>query len=172
MPWQVDGRRWHLEQRSSRSATTRRWEPAALEYVVDLVQKEGRKQRPADAENAFAPTDWSAQASVEITAPGAAQWFLHALTGGEWLLELYFRTPPGTFKWPALDAALKLKTLDERGDLQTYGDWARVAVRQRRDGYDAVVVYVHDRKEIDTPAFRRFVKQAAAAYLRAIRSGA
>jgi hypothetical protein len=32
---------------------------------------------------------------------------------------------------------------------------------------EAVMVYVHDKAEIDTPAFRKFVKQAAKAYFRA-----
>jgi excinuclease ABC subunit A len=170
VPWQVDGRKWHLEQRSSRDATPRRWEPAALEYVVDLVQRAGRGVGRASRPSAFEPTNWNSQASVEITAPGAPTWFLHALTGGEWLLELYFRTPPGLFKWRELDDELGLKTLDEREDLETYGDWARVDVRSRRDGLDAVVIYVHDKAEIDTPAFRRFIKRAAKAYLGAVGS--
>jgi len=159
LPWQVDGRRWHLEQRTSREDQPRRWEPDALEYVIDLVQKSGP----------FAPTNWSERASVEITAPDASTWFLHALTGGEWLLELCFLVPPGTFKWRELDAALGLKTLDEREDLETYGDWSRVDVRPRKIGMDAVAIYVHDQQEIDTPAFRRFVRQAAKAYLAAVR---
>ncbi|MGD8453026.1 MAG: excinuclease ABC subunit UvrA [Phycisphaerae bacterium] len=158
MPWQVDGRKWHLSQRESRGGQERRWEPAALEYVIELVQKAGP----------FAPANWNERASVEVTAPDAPKWFLHALTGGEWLLELYFRVPPGTFKWPAIDEELGLKTLDEREDLPTYGDWSRVDVRKRRDGLDAVAVYVHDKKEINTPAFRRFVKKAAKAYLKAV----
>ena len=164
MPWQLDGRKWHLEQRGTRDDQPRRWEPAALEYVVDLVQKAGHAARPSGADNLFAPTNWNERASIEITAPDAPYWFLHALTGGEWLLELYFRAPPGAFKWRALDADLGLKTLDEREDLETYGDWARVDVRPRVDGWEAVVVYVHDRAEIDTPAFRKFIKQAVAAY--------
>jgi excinuclease ABC subunit A len=164
MPWQTDGRKWHLEQRGSREEKPRRWEAAALEYVVDLVQKEGRAQRPPEMENLFNAADWSNRASVEITAPSAPYWFLHALTGGEWLLELYFRAPPGAFKWRELNDQLGLKTLDEREDLETYGDWARVDVRPRSDGWEAVVVYAHDLAEINTPAFRRFVKHAVAAY--------
>jgi excinuclease ABC subunit A len=164
MPWQVDGRRWHLEQRTSREGQPRRWEAAALEYVIDLVQRAGQASRPPQA-GPFAPTNWNERASVEITAPDAPTWFLHALTGGEWLLELYFLVPPGVFKWRELDAALGLQTLDEREDLQTYGDWARVDVRPRQIGMDAVVIYVHDKQEIDTSAFRKFVRQAARAYL-------
>ena len=157
MPWQVDGRHWHLEQRSSRNAKETRWQPAALEFVEQLVQ----------ANKGFAPTNWNNRASVEITAAGAETWFLHALTGGEWLLELYFLAPRGAFNARKLNAELKLKTLDERDDLPTYGNWPRVDVRERQNGVDAVVVYVHDREEIDTPAFRRFIKQAATAYLKA-----
>lgn len=170
MPWQIDGRKWHLEQRRSREDVPRRWEPAALEYVLELVQKAGEALRPRGAAGAFAPTNWNSRASVEITAPGADTWFLHALTGGEWLLELYFQVPRDTFKWHELDAQLGLKTLDERDDLETYGDWARVDVRPRRGGLDAVVVYVHDRQEIDTPGFRRFIKDAAKAYLERLSS--
>ncbi len=155
MPWQIDGRAWHLAQRDSRQGQPRQWEPAALEYILELVQKSGD----------FAPTNWNDRASVEMTAAGAEKWFLHALTGGQWLIELYFRVPPGTFQWRELNDELGLKTLDEREDLPIYGDWARVDVRRRRDGLDAVAIYVHDRREIDTPAFRRFVKQAARAYL-------
>jgi len=166
MPWQVDGRKWHLEQRSSRAERPRRWEPAALEYVLELVQREG-----AALGGLFAETNWNNRASVEVTARGASMWFLHALTGGEWLLELYFRTPPGTFQWAALDEQLGLKTLDERTDLAAYGNWSRVDVRPRRDGWDAVVVYVHDRAEIDTPGFRKFIRAAVRAYAAAVRPG-
>ncbi len=170
MPWQIDGRKWHLEQRRSREDEPRRWEPAALEYVLELVQRMGEALRPRGAATAFEPTNWNSRASVEITAPGADTWFLHALTGGEWLLELYFQVPRDTFKWHELDAQLGLKTLDERDDLETYGDWARVDVRPRRGGLDAVVVYVHDKQEIDTPGFRRFIKEAVKAYLEGVSS--
>jgi len=156
MPWQVDGRNWHLEQRTSREAGPTRWESAALEYVEELIHKAGN----------FEPTNWNNRASVEITAPDAEKWFFHALTGGEWTLDLYFRVPRGTFKWLKLDEQLGLKTFDEREDLPTYGDWSRVDVRRRRDGLDAIAVYVHDKAEIDTPGFRRFIKQAAKAYTR------
>jgi excinuclease ABC subunit A len=165
MPWQVDGRKWHLAQRTSRDGKPVRWEPAALEFVIDRVQEEGTQAgRHEGAKRLFGPTNWNDRASVEITAPGADTWFLHALTGGEWLLELYFRAPPDTFKAAALNRQLGLKTLDRREDIQAYGDWPRVDVRSRADGMDAVVVYVHDKNEIDTPAFRKFVRAAVRAY--------
>lgn len=156
LPWKVDGRRWHLEQRRSRGERETRWEPAALELVEQLVQKAGRRR--------FAETNWNERASVEIIGRDCPRWFLHALTGGEWLLELYFRVPSGRFEARRLHRELGLRTLDEREDLPVYGSEPRVAVRPRVDGHDVVVLYVHDRKEIDTPAFRKFIRAAAEAY--------
>ena len=161
LPWQIDGRKWHLEQRTSREGKPKHWEAAALEYVIDLVQENG----------GFAPTNWNERASVEITADGAENWFLHALTGDEWLLQLCFLVPPGTFERRALERQLGLKTLDERGDLETYGDWSRVDIRPRLRGGEAVVIYVHDKQEIDTPGFRKFIRDAARAYLESQRRG-
>ncbi|MFO0839986.1 MAG: ATP-binding cassette domain-containing protein [Phycisphaerae bacterium] len=158
MPWQIDGRKWHLEQRTSRDGSPLRWERAAMLLIEELVQEAG----------GFAPTAWSDRAHVEISAPDTDVWFMHVLTGGEWLLECYFRVPRGTFSERALTRQIGLKTLDQREDLQTYGDWPRVALRERLGPLDAVAVYVHDRAEIDTPGFRKFVRDAARAYLKSI----
>ncbi|MBI5864483.1 MAG: hypothetical protein HZB38_08245, partial [Planctomycetes bacterium] len=64
-PWQIDGRKWHLSQRTSRDGKATRWKPEALEFVITLVQEQG----------GFAPTNWNDRASVEITAAGAEKWF-------------------------------------------------------------------------------------------------
>ena len=160
-PWQTDGRKWHLSQRTSRDGKPTRWEPAALEFVEKLVQGAGGGK--------FEPTNWNERASVEIKPAGHDTWFLHALTGGEWLLELYFRVPRGTFDAAVLNKQLGLKTLDQREDIESYGAWSRVDVRPRQGELDAVVIYPHDKKEIDTPAFRKFVKSAVTAFLRSLR---
>ncbi|MBK8915757.1 MAG: hypothetical protein IPM64_14385 [Phycisphaerales bacterium] len=157
MPWQIDGRKWHLTSRKSRDGHPRHWSTD----VIPLVEKMIHDSHPGR----FAPTAWDDQASVEITGVNAAAWFWHALTGGRWLCDMYFRVPPDTFNGPRLARVLKLKTLDERDDIPAYGNWSRVDVRERQGPLEAVAVYVHDCREIDTPAFRRFVKEAAAAYL-------
>ena len=157
-PWQVDGRRWHLEQRLSRDGKPSRWDGKVLEFIEKLVQDCG----------GFEPTNWNERASVEITAPGADVWFAHFLTGGEWLLECYFMVPQGSVDGAEWNRKLGLKTLDEREDLQTYGNWPRVETRTRQGGHDAVVVYVHDLQEIDTPAFRKFIKAVATAYFKGV----
>ncbi|MFQ5430656.1 MAG: excinuclease ABC subunit A, partial [Phycisphaerae bacterium] len=169
MPWQRDGRRWHTEQRISRRNEPVEWQGAALLYVVEQIEQLGRSK--------LEPTDWNDMARVEITARppagvarSAVPWFLHALTGGRWLLDLLFRVPGGTFAQRALNAKLKLKTLDEREDIHAYGSEARVRIRPALNGMDQVRVLVHDKQEIDTPAFRAFLKRAFQAYLKRVES--
>ncbi len=158
MPWQVDGRKWHLELRPTRGGGQVKWESDALSYIVDLVQDAG------EPFGGFAPTNWNERASVEITAPNAERWFMHALTAGEWLLDLYFRVPNDTFDAEALNRQIGLKTLDEREDIQAYGSRPRVEIRPRIEGVEAVAISVHDKAEIKTPGFERFVKAAVRAY--------
>ena len=197
MPWQRDGRRWHTELRRSRDDKAIEWEGKALLYVVDQIEKLGKRQnvktskrqnvKTSKRQNVqksksqnnherdalLLSTDWSDRARVEIIAKapdGVAQsavpWFLHALTAGRWLLDLSFRVPKGIFAQRPLSAKLKLKTLNERDDIQSYGDAPRVQIRPALNQMDQVRIMVYDKKEIDTPAFRDFLKAALSAYLK------
>ena len=164
MPWQRDGRRWHTQQRISRDAKAIEWEGAALEYVVDQLERIGKSR--------LAPTNWNDRARVEILAkapPGLAKtvvpWFLHALTAGRWLLDLSFRVPKGTLALRPLNTKLGLKPLDQRDDVQAYGPGPRVQIRAALNRMDQVRVLVYDKKEIATPGFRSFLKAALSAYL-------
>lgn len=169
MPWQRDGEKWHTQERLSRDGKPVEWEGRALSYVIQQIEKLGKGK--------LQPTNWNDRARVEVTADapdGLAQssvpWFLHALTGGRWLLDLLFRVPDGTFGARTLNAKLALKTLDDREDIKAYGSTARVQIRPAGAGMDQVRVLVHDRREIDTPAFREFLKGALAAYLKHVAS--
>ncbi|HWL95523.1 MAG TPA: excinuclease ABC subunit UvrA [Phycisphaerae bacterium] len=164
MPWQRDGKKWHTRERLSRDGQPVEWEGPALNFVIDTIEKLGRKK--------LLETDWNDRARVEIAArapQGVAQtavpWLLHALTAGRWLLDLLFRVPRGTFKEPALASSLRLKSLDERDDIQAYGSTSRVQIRHARDEFDQIRILVHDKKEIDTPAFRKFLSDALDSYL-------
>ncbi len=169
MPWQRDGEKWHTQERLSRDGKPVEWEGRALQFIIREIERLGKGR--------LRPTDWNDRARVEVTADapaGLAQsavpWFCHALTGGRWLLDLLFRVPDGTFTGRTLGAKLALKTLDDREDIKAYGSTARVQIRPAGAGMDQVRVLVHDRKEIDTPAFREFLKTALTAYLKHIAS--
>ncbi|MBK8270478.1 MAG: excinuclease ABC subunit UvrA [Planctomycetes bacterium] len=167
MPWQRDGKKWHTGERLSRDGKAVEWESAALTFVIDTLEKIGGKK--------LRETDWNDRASVEVCAKapeGVAQsavpWLLHAMTGSRWLLDLYFRVPKGVFKQGPLAAALALKTLDDREDIQAYGASSRVQVRTGREEMEQVRVMVHDKKEISTSAFREFLTKAMGAYLKRV----
>lgn len=169
MPWERNGRAWHTGSRTSRNHKEIHWEGDALAFVVDEIEKLGGE--------ALQPTDWNDRARVEIVAKapkGLAQsavpWFLHALTGGEWILDLLIRTPANAIKQAPLQASLDLKTLNDRDDIHRYGDEQRVRVRRIQHGLDQTRVMVFDKKEINTPAFRKFLKTAVAAYLAQVES--
>ncbi|MFO0974434.1 MAG: excinuclease ABC subunit UvrA [Phycisphaerae bacterium] len=63
MPWRRNGRAWHLRDRVSRRGEKIEWEPAALEFVIEQIERLGG--------DALAPTDWNDRACIEIRArPG------------------------------------------------------------------------------------------------------
>ena len=167
MPWQRDGVKWHTSQRMSREGKTVEWEGAALLFVVKEIERLGKGK--------LQPTDWSDRSRVEIVgkapeglAQSAVPWLFHALTGGRWLLDLNFRVPHGVFQEAALDRNLGLKALDDRDDIHAYGQASRVQFRPAREGFDPVRITVHDKKEIDTPKFRAFLRKAVESYLKQI----
>ncbi|WP_437227367.1 excinuclease ABC subunit UvrA [Planctomicrobium sp. SH661] len=156
-PWQTDGRKWHTETRIARNGKSCRWEGEALAYVVDLLGKS----------KGLKAANWNDQAHVEVTAEKKAGtgWFFHALTGDEWLLRMYFRVPKGTFDEASLQKRIPLKSVNELDELQIYNRSERVRVNQQKGPFQEVVFDVHWKEEIDTPEFRRFITEAANAYL-------
>ncbi len=155
LPWQVDGRKWHTVDHVGRDGKSVKWDPDVLIWWVETIEKLGP----------FAPTDWNDRACVEIKAPGTkTQWFMHALTGGRWNLEITIRVPAGTFRGRRLADELGVKTLDERADLPVYGQWLRASVRESCGDYEHVRVYLHDFKDVNKTAMRPFLKGAVKAY--------
>jgi excinuclease ABC subunit A len=155
LPWHTDGRKWHCVDRLTLKGVPCRWDGEILPWVEEQIRKLGP----------FSETDWGERTVVEIAAPKKSQgWFFHAHTGMEWLVRLVFRVGKNTFKQEALSAQLGLKPLDEMHDLPVYGSEPRVKVANRKGPWQEVWMLVHQRKEIDTPTFGAFLKQAAASF--------
>ena len=95
-------------------------------------------------------------------------WFLHAMTGQEWLLRLVFRVGRNTFKQGELVKRLGIKPLNETPGLEVYGNEERVWVTNHKGPWQSVTVLVHRLEEVDTPAFRAFLADAARAFQAAI----
>jgi excinuclease ABC subunit A len=155
MPWEADGRRWHTRDRVGRKGQPCRWDGKILEKVVDKIQ----------AADKFGPVNWNARTVVEIASPTKSEgWFLHAITGEEWLLKLKFRVAKNSFKREQLIEDLKLQPLNELADLPVYGNEPRVKCKNIRGPFQEVQLQVHSLAEIDNPGFWKFLDDAIAGY--------
>lgn len=157
MPWEINGRRWHTQDRVGRDGQTCRWEGRILDQVVERIHELGE----------FSATDWNSRGVVEISAPKKTDgWFFHALTGESWLLKLKFRVPKKTFRRDELQADLKLKSLNELEDLPVYGNEPRVQCKNLRGPWQEVQVRAHSWEEMDTPSFWTFLEKSVEGFRR------
>jgi excinuclease ABC subunit A len=155
MPWETDGRRWHSVDRVTTSGDRPRWEGTIVDWIVDRVHELGE----------FSETDWSERTIIEIAAQRKSQgWFLHLHTGMEWLIRLVFRVARNSFREEVLIPKLGIRPLDETPGLQVYGSNERVHVANRKGPWQEVAILAHRLSEIDTPAFRTFLKQAVMSF--------
>ncbi len=155
MPWTADGRRWHTQQRVTTEGKAIRWEGALLDWLEEKIHQLGP----------FSDTNWNHRSVVEIAAPVKSQgWFLHAMTGQEWLLRLVFRVGRNTFTQNELVQSLGIKPLNETEGLQVYSNEERVWVTNHKGPWQSVTLLVHRQSEIATPAFDAFLKKANASF--------
>ncbi len=157
LPWKVDGRKWHTQDRPARNGKPCQWEGAALEYVIDLIEEyEGLKE-----------ANWGDPSTVEITAETkvGTGWFFHALTGDEWFVRLYFRVPKNSLDPDEIHEELNLTPVDDIDDIPVYGRGDRVKFNNTKGPFQEVAIDVHSLDEIDTPEFRAFVESAIAEYV-------
>ena len=154
-PWQIDGRKWHANDRVGRRGEPCQWDGKILEAVVDRIQELGT----------FSETDWNNRTVVEICGPNKSRgWFFHAITGEQWLLKLKFRVPKRTFKLHELQERIPLKTLNQMDDLPIYGNESRVRCREVQTGEQEIELRVHSMEEIDLPGFWSFLEEAVQSY--------
>jgi len=155
MPWEADGRRWHAVERVTTSGAKPRWEGAIVDWIVDRVHELGE----------FSETNWSERTIVEIAAPRKSQgWFLHLHTGMEWLIRLVFRVARNAFRGEDIVPGFGIRPLDDTPGLEVYGSNERVRVANRKGPWQEVMILAHRLNEIDTPAFRAFLKEAVASF--------
>jgi excinuclease ABC subunit A len=155
-PWQVDGRKWHTQDRLSYNSKSVHWDGSALEFVVDLLSEYEE----------LAETNWNHQSVVEVKSHGKeGTWFLHAHTAHEWLLKLYFRVKKGTYTTEQLVKKFPWETLNDIEEIQAYSGEPRVQVPSRKGPWQEVLFAVYKKEEIDTPEFRKFLDEMVKNYL-------
>ena len=155
MPWEADGRKWHSEDCVSHAGKPCRWEGKLLLWLDEQIHQLGE----------FSDTNWNHRSVIEIAGKVKSQgWFLHAMTGQEWTIRLVFRVSRNAFKQDKLSQSLAIPTLNDTEGVEAYGNESRVQVVQRKGPWQDVILLVHRLSEIDTPAFRDFLKEAVASF--------
>ncbi len=151
MPWESDGRRWHLTDRVARDGGDCHWEGEILARMEQRIHEVGE----------FAETNWNHRSVVEITGETKSDgWFFHALTGDKWLVTLKFRTAKRTFDRDQLLSDLALPPLNDMEDIEAYGRGPRVKCKNLAGPWQEVQIAANSLHEIDTPEFWRFVERA------------
>jgi excinuclease ABC subunit A len=155
MPWEVDGRGWHTKDRVARNGQSCKWDGRIVSRVVDNLEERKR----------FADANWAARTVVEITGEKKTDgWFLHALTGDQWLVTLKFRVARNTFKQGELVERLKLEPLNELDHLPIYGNEPRVKCKNLRGPWQEVQLRIAALAEIEQPEFWKFLDECVAAF--------
>ena len=151
LPWEADGPGWHTRNRVTTTGKPVKWDGDALAWAIELVEGLG----------SFTETNWNHRSIVEVPlAKKSDGWFLHAMTGHEAYFKLVFRVPGRPFKQDQLATKLAIPPLSDTPGLEGYSrDGNRVEVSNVPGGQQVVVV-VHKKSEIDTPAFREFLTRA------------
>jgi excinuclease ABC subunit A len=153
MPWEVDGRKWHTQQRVGRNGEACHWNGQMLARVVDRIHELAE----------FSTTDWNSRTVVEIAAARKADgWFFHALTGHPWLLTFKFRVSKRAFQRDKLIEQLNLKPLNDLPDLPVYGTEPRVSCKNLRGPWQEIQLQVYALSEVDRPEFWDFMETAVA----------
>ncbi len=155
LPWETDGQRWHTKDCVSHDGVRCHWDGDALQFVMDQLGQDKRLANP----------NWNHRSTVEVKANGGLGWLLHARTGHAWVMVFCFRVKKGTFDAKSLDAELNLTPIDDVEEILYYTQSDRVSVRNMKSAWQEVSVKVWNKQEIDTPAFKAFLKKAVDAHV-------
>jgi excinuclease ABC subunit A len=153
-PWQVDGRKWHLETGLDRKGKPVLWDRSMLKPLVDKIEASG----------IFGEIDWNSSSLFEVPAKVKSRgWFLHAFTAESPWLKLKFRIPKGYFTKGQLLEMFKLPPLSQMEGIQAYNREARSYVEVATDWLE-LELRLHLRSELDNSVTWKWLDQAMKAF--------
>lgn len=150
MPWETDGKRWHLENRVARDGSPCKWSGEMLKTLVEKIEEYGR----------YGDTKWNHASVVEIPFERSDGWFFRASTNDKYLLTVHFRVRPKTFVPGELIPSLGLKLLSEIKEVPRRRDSSRVKVSRARGPSQEIEIRLYSVAEIMHPGFQQFLDSA------------
>jgi len=149
-PWEVDGEKWHTQDRVSEQGESPAWHDDTL---IEFARQAARLPGAAEP-------DWSNRTRVEFGAQGREDWFARVRTDRKWYLELIFHTEKGAFDEEDLAEALTLPPWDEIEGLPFYGKGSRVRILTHAQHHDRITIQAHFKKDVTSAGFKDFLMAA------------
>jgi excinuclease ABC subunit A len=154
MPWEADGHRWHTQDRVGRNGEPCKWDGRILDETIKRLEKLGDFS-----------TNWNERTVVEMTGEKKSDgWFVHALTGEQWVLKLKFRVAKSSFQRETLVERFKLKPFNELQDLPVYGNEPRIKCTNLQGPWQEIQLQLHSWDEINNDNYWKFLEEAAAGF--------
>ncbi|MBI2194093.1 MAG: excinuclease ABC subunit UvrA [Planctomycetes bacterium] len=160
MPWQADGRQWHLRDRLTRQGDKPLWDPKVLARPVEHILSD------PDFE-----AHWGDRDAFSIGLKGKRMpFFIGHSTGRRWAF-FKVRIPRNYCTTEEIAKRLALPTFNDLRGYPCYGDWVRVWKRTAGKTFDEVSVCPAVIGDVDTPAMRQFLAAAMQAFKERFGSG-
>lgn len=159
-PWEIDGKRWHTEFRTTLKGKPCKWDGVVLSTIVEKLEET----------SLFAEVNWNKRGLVEVRSDSdSSAWFMKAETNEEWLLHLAFRAAQNTFKQSELVEKLALRPLKDMDEIPLFGTLPRVKVTEVGN-WQQIDIKVFSFKEIDNDNFWSFLDAATKSFDAAMKS--
>jgi excinuclease ABC subunit A len=155
-PWEADGRKWHTVDRRSHSGKTCRWDGEILSWFLDEM----------GTYELLAEPNFNHRSIVEvkhITKQGS--WFLHALTGDEWILTLNFRVPKRTMTPKKLENIFQLQPLDQINEIPRYSGETRTRLENQRGPLQEISLKFYKKDEVTQQQVQEFLKAIVPSFM-------
>lgn len=150
-PWDIDGKRWHTELRTTATGIPCKWDGRIISSIVEHLEEY----------SFLAEANWNNRTIVEVCSEHSPSlWFMQASTTEEWLLRLRFRTAKDSFETVSLTQLLSLKPLKDIDEIPLYGTLSRIKI-ENKGKWQVIELKAFSLTEINSSEFWNFLKKAA-----------
>lgn len=153
MPWESNGRQWHLKDRLTTKGEHPMWDGAVLAKVVDHILED----------DAF-DVDWNNRDEFRIFVKGKKMPFLVAKSTDRSYARVEVRTVAGQFDLKDLRERLDLKTFRELKGYPLYSKWPRFSELKGGKSYDLFAMVLAVKSDVENVEMIGFLNGAMAGF--------
>lgn len=149
MPWQTDGRKWHLQDRLTREGGKTLWDPKVLEVIVDQVL----------ADSAF-EVKWDDRDEFRLAVKGKRMPFIVARSTEPRYALLHLRAPKRKFTMEEIRRRLAWPPFNKLQGYPVYSSWERIWSRSGGATFDEFHFAPAVMEDVQSPEMRNLLQEA------------